>query len=226
MRLRPNIFGCRTAAVGSLVLLAASPAHAQHVHGVIELGIVLEENALAVSVRAPLADLVGFEHAAKNEQQEQRLRQAAELLDDVERMFGIPARAECVIRDVTIDAPSFLYASGDDEAQHADHEQDHHHDDHDDHDDHGDHDDHDDHDDDHHHDHDHHDEHDKHDTHSEVDAQYIWECTAPSQIDVIESRFTQEFENVEQVTIQIISSSGARVINADGRIDTIAVAGP
>ncbi|MEM7501868.1 MAG: DUF2796 domain-containing protein [Pseudomonadota bacterium] len=178
-----------------LSLVAVQPALSQHVHGVIDLGIVVEDGAIAISLRAPLSDVVGFEHAAENDEQAARLDAAARLLSDADAMFSLPGQAACTLEELTLDGPSYLLALRESHGDHDDHsaggaaehdehdhdsehdhedESEHDHDGHDDHDDH-------DHDSDHGHDdeavaanddHDHHDDehgHDDHDGHADAD---------------------------------------------------------
>lgn len=198
--------------IGALGMAAATPGQTQHVHGLIELGVVVEGNTLSVSLHSPLDDLVGFEHAAENEQQAERLREAADLLEDADRMFGVPEGAGCDIQDVTIEAPDYLLPDPDDDGHHAEHA---HEDSHDGEseghsDSHGG---------------DSEDHSDGH-SHSEVDAQYIWECSAPTNISALEARFVNGFENVETIKIQIITSTGVRVLEGDSRLDRIEIAEP
>lgn len=122
---------CRTAMIGAgtvaglLGLVVANTSLAQHVHGEIELGIVVEENTVSVSVHAPLSDVLGFEHAAENEDQAERIHEAADLIRSADRMFGLPEVAGCDIQDVDLDGPDYLFADDDGhDAGHA-HESDH-----------------------------------------------------------------------------------------------------
>ena len=187
----------RFALVGAI---AAIPGlvPAQHVHGVIEIGVVLEENTLAVSVHAPLSDVVGFEHAAENDQQAERLREAAALLQHADRMFGVPESARCTLQELTVDAPEYLRLAAKDSDEQRDQ----------------------------HADHDSHDEDSDGHSHSDVDAQYVWECAAPAEIKELEARFVQGFENIETVKIQVITPSGMHVADGDSRLEVIGIFGP
>ena len=130
----------RTSAVAAsalLSLLTMQSAVSQHVHGVIELGIVVEDGAIAVSLSAPLSDVVGFEHAPENDEQTERLEAAAGLLSDADAMFSLPGQAACTLKELTLDAPSYLLAlreshgdhdsHSEDGADHADEAHDEHH---------------------------------------------------------------------------------------------------
>ena len=201
---RTPLLGKLTVA-GAAMMATATPGIAQHVHGVIELGIVVEENTVSASIHAPLSDVLGFERAAENDQEAERVREAAALIQDADRMFGLPAAAGCEVQDVDLEAPNYLLTNGDHDEQVAEH-----HDDHDgerDHDDHSD---------------DHADGH----AHGELDAQYIWECADPAAVNALEARFVGGFENVETINIQIITPTGVRVLEGDSRLDRITVSEP
>ena len=88
--------------------LAPASATAQHVHGVIELGVVVEGDTIAVSLDAPLSDVVGFEHAPESEAQKQSIQQAAAMLADADSMFGLADSADCNVSNAILDGPAFL----------------------------------------------------------------------------------------------------------------------
>lgn len=202
-----------SAASVAIGMAMASPGFAQHVHGVIDLGVVLEGDSLAVSLHAPLSDVVGFERAAENDEEAAKLREAAALLGDADRMFGLPDAAGCTLQDLNLEGPDYLLPDrhGDEhEAEHA-HGDDHHegHDDHD-----GEHSD------------DHSDEHSGGHSHGDLDAQYVWQCTSPSEIGALATRFVTGFANVETIKIQLITPAGVRVLEGDSQLDSIAVSDP
>ena len=189
-----------------------STALAQHVHGVLEIGVVIDGSVLAVSLEAPLADVVGFEHAPRDDAQAERLREAAKLLWSAENMFAPPEAAACTVSDVEVEAPGFMDeirgGAGASETVGAPS----------DHDDHGDAAEAD--------DHDHHDDHDGHADHADVNAQYVWRCDKPQKIDVLSVRFSRGFANVETVHIQILTPAGTRVLETNGRLDSISLVSP
>lgn len=219
--LRTPLLGKFTVA-GAAMMATATPGIAQHVHGVIELGIVIEENTVSASIHAPLSDVLGFERAAENDQEAERVREAAALIQDANRMFGLPAAAGCDVRDIDLQAPDYLLPDGDHDEHKAEHSDEHeagHHDEHEAE----------------HHDAEHDDEHNHDDdsedhagghAHGELDAQYIWECADPGAVNALEARFVGGFENVETINIQIITPTGVRVLEGDSRLDRIAVSDP
>lgn len=219
--------------------LAPAGVPAQHVHGVIELGIVVEGDTVAVSLRAPLDDVVGFEHAPESDEQRERIRQAAAMLSNADAMFGLAGSASCSTSDTSVDGPAYVtehFAEG--EAGSAGSHDGHHHDaDHDDSEHHdsehhdSDHHDSDHHDADHgdsgHHDADHHDaEHHDSEQHSEVNASYEWACGNVSALDSLALRFTEGFAGVETIEIQILTPAGAQVITAQGRAASVSLTPP
>ncbi|MEM1174501.1 MAG: DUF2796 domain-containing protein [Pseudomonadota bacterium] len=228
------------AAMAGSVLLLSATASAQHVHGVIDLGVVVEDNTLAVSLDAPLSDVVGFEHAPSDDAQRSALERAARILARADAMFGVPASAGCSVSETTIEAPEYLETllSSDSRTDaghpHDDHDEhdhsDHEHDDHDDH-DHSDHEhDHDnhahsehEHDHDDHKDHDHtgHDDHDHAAEHSDLTATYQWTCSDPSQLDTLALSFVSGFTSVETIRVQLLTADGVQLMSLTASDDSL-----
>ena len=220
--------------------LAPANVVAQHVHGVVELGIVLEGSAVAVSLNAPLSDVVGFEHAPENDEQLELVRQAAAMLSNADAMFGLAGSADCRISGVSVDGPAYVTQHlAEDDAGSAESGHDHHNDAHDSHGNEADHDDHHEHAEstghDHHehadsadHDHDDHADsadHDEHDSeqHEEINASYEWECGNASALESLALHFTEGFVGVETIEIRILTSAGARVVTAEGRATSVSL---
>ena len=213
------------AALG-LLMFAWLPSYvsAQHVHGVIDLGVVIEDQMLAVSVDAPLSDVVGFEHAPGNEEQASRLEKAAAILANADLMFGLTGTAGCNVTSTEITAPDYLEALIAGAEDHDDHHG-HDHDDHDkDHDGHG-HEDPDHDHDSHGHDHDGHEHDDDHGTeHAELNAAYQWTCRNPSELDALALSFVESFVSVETVRVQLLTSDGAQVMSLTGKDTSLPLA--
>lgn len=203
--------------------LIAGPVGAQHVHGVIELGVVVEDQAFSVSLRAPLADVIGFEHAPEDDAQAERVSAAVALLTDASAMFGLPEAAGCELQGVSIDGPDFIRDSiaADEHHDHDDgngHDDDHDHEHESDHDHDGDHD---------HGADDAHDDHDhdgeSHGSHADIDAEYLWECATPSALGTLEIPFVEQFQGLEEIQVQILSGSETRYFETDGQVDSIVI---
>lgn len=197
--------------------LAPAKAPAQHVHGVVELGIVLEGGRVAVSLNAPLSDVVGFEHAPENDEQLERIRQAAAMLSDADAMFGLADSADCTISDTSVGGPAYVTQhlaeddagsaeSGDgrhdtldshgSEAGHDEHAESANHDEHD------------------------------SEQHEEINASYEWECGNGSALESLALRFTDSFASVETIEIQILTSAGAQLVTAEGRAASVPLSPP
>ncbi|PSV43544.1 zinc uptake protein ZrgA [Photobacterium indicum] len=169
----PSNISALAIAVSSLVSTVAFAddsfrQHDAHVHGVVELNIAQDGNDLLLEITAPGSDIVGFEHAPKNQEQTQALQQATSTLKKATSLFQINSDANCELTDSYVNQS--LSKNGDDHRNHDDHDHsshdDHDHSSHDDHD----HSSHDDHDHSSHDDHDHssHDDHD-HSSHDDHD---------------------------------------------------------
>ncbi|ELE2040784.1 DUF2796 domain-containing protein [Vibrio vulnificus] len=101
--------------------------HDAHVHGQVEFNIAQDGHDLLLEITAPGADVVGFEHAPENTEQENQLKAAVDKLSQADLMVQINEAAKCTIENVSV-----THTLGGEE--HDDHE---HHDDHKHHDDHG-----------------------------------------------------------------------------------------
>lgn len=201
-------------ALGASAILGLAPTTvvAQHVHGVIELGIVVEGDTVAVTMDAPLSDVIGFERAPENEEQEKMIEQAATLLSSADAMFGISESANCSVSATSIEGPAYITGQATADDDHDDHSDDHDHDhDHD----HG-----------HEHDHEHDGDHDEHGGHADIVANYEWTCGDASSIESLELKFADSFAGVETIEIQIITSSGAHVVTADRDTGSVSLSPP
>lgn len=78
-------------ALTTTVLLAAPP----HVHGVGTLQLVLEENSLNMALHLPAINVVGFEHAPSDPQQQEAVRKAVALLKEWSQLLVLPTDAQC-----------------------------------------------------------------------------------------------------------------------------------
>ena len=205
----------------SLLALACLPLYAHsantldaHVHGESQLQLALENNTLQIQLRAPGADVVGFEYAPTSDADKQAVAQALALLEQPANVMLLPAAAECRL----VEAHSHL--SGDDE--HDEHHHDEHHQDDHQYDHQYDH--HDEHHDEHHgHDEDHQDEHhevhtDEHETgaeHSEFHADYEFNCAQAQRLTGIDFVFFANFANAGKIRITYLTDNSAGTATVD-----------
>lgn len=189
---------------------------AQHVHGVVELGVVVEGSNVAVSMNAPLSDVIGFEHAAESDQQVDIIKQAAALLTDADAMFGLADSANCRLSSISVDGPDYIKQYLLTEDNHSD--GDHHHG----HDSHASEPTHDEHEDSSAHGHHHHDD----GQHGEINANYQWTCGDTTGLQTLELRFNDGFASVETIDIQILTPAGAHVVKARAGTRSVSLTPP
>lgn len=157
--------------------------HGAHVHGHVEFNIAQDGKDLLVEITAPGADVVGFEHAPENEQQEQALKQAIATLEDSNTLFAINAQANCDIEEA--------YVNHNLSNPHEDH--DHHNE--------------------HHDEHEHHDGHDAHHEehenggHGEFSVQYRFSCDQVNQLSHIQTDWFNQFPTTESINVNIFTDT-------------------
>ncbi|HGY9567946.1 TPA: DUF2796 domain-containing protein [Vibrio harveyi] len=196
--------------------------HEAHVHGHVEFNIAQDGKDLLIEITSPGADVVGFEHAPENAEQENALNNAIAALKDTNKLFAINQQAKCVIEDVHV-AHTLGEESheGHDHHDHEGHDHDKHdheghdHDKHD-HDKHKDHDhDHDEHDE--HHDHDGHEHHEGHDHehggHGEFTVEYRYHCDSVADLNSIDTTWFKQFPATESISVNLFTDTTQSATN-------------
>ncbi|HAU4898498.1 TPA: DUF2796 domain-containing protein [Aeromonas hydrophila] len=69
--------------------------HGAHEHGHGHLNLVLDGNQLMIELQAPAADLVGFEHAAKSDEEKAQYAKAVAQLKQPDALFRFDPAAGC-----------------------------------------------------------------------------------------------------------------------------------
>ncbi|WP_218759679.1 zinc uptake protein ZrgA [Vibrio parahaemolyticus] len=164
--------------------------HSAHVHGHVEFNIAQDGSDLLLEITAPGADVVGFEHAPENAEQEKTLQHAVATLEDSNALFAINPQAQCEIEEVHVE-----HSLG---GQHEEHEH-HDHEGHD-HDEHA------------HHDHDDHDDHEGHDhsehsDHGEFTVQYRFHCAQVGELSRIQTDWFNQFPSTESVNVNLFTDT-------------------
>ncbi len=199
--------------------------HGAHEHGVAELLVAVEGSSLMIELRSPAANLLGFEHKARTEEQEAKVHAVSDQLAHADEIFTLSGAGGCKVVEREVES-EVLAAAGhhddhhdhdkhhDDHDQHDDHHQDKHHDDHADHDDH--------HQDKHHEDHadhdKHHDDHDEHhhdhdeSTHSDIVARYQYKCQNAAAVKSIDVMLFKLYPGFEEIDAQVVGTSGQKLI--------------
>ncbi|ENL1284901.1 DUF2796 domain-containing protein [Vibrio parahaemolyticus] len=167
--------------------------HSAHVHGHVEFNIAQDGSDLLLEITAPGADVVGFEHAPENAEQEKTLQHAVATLEDSNALFAINPQAQCEIEEVHVE-----HTLG---GQHEEHE---HHD----HDEHA------------HHDHDKHDhdsheghDHSEHSDHGEFTVQYRFHCAQVSELSRIQTDWFNQFPSTESVNVNLFTDTTQSAIS-------------
>lgn len=105
-----TLLGPASAAACALALLVPPVlvhAHGKaHVHGVAELRVTLDGEALRLVLTTPLENLVGFERAPRDEAERDAIRRAATRLRDAAALYTPSAGANCVLREVSLASPA------------------------------------------------------------------------------------------------------------------------
>lgn len=226
-------FGVRPLLACAMLATAMSAGAQQsaHEHGVADLRVAIDGSILLIEFESPLDNLVGFEHAPRDEAQFEALHRLGYVLRGHERLFGLPQAANCVLADLQIESPYSLHYGHDHPSEHAHHDHDHtasqqpdpaaarseaH--------DHG-------------HDHKHDDKHDRtHDhghaaggahahhadtesaqghDHADLYAVYQFECEAPAALDRIDVNLGEAFPRIQTIRAATASQRGQGAVRLD-----------
>ncbi|MGR5323468.1 zinc uptake protein ZrgA [Vibrio sp. DNB22_17_1] len=190
--------------------------HKAHEHGHVEFNIAQDGKDLLIEITSPGADIVGFEHATENAEQEKALNNAIAALKDTNKLFAINQQAKCVIEDVyvshTLGQDSH---EGHDHHAHEGHDHDKHDHDHDKHKDHvhneHTHDDHSDHNGHEHHDHQGHNR--EHGGHGEFTGEYRYHCDSIADLNSIDTTWFKTFPTTESINVNLFTDTTQSATN-------------
>jgi hypothetical protein len=77
--------------------------HEAHEHGVAQLNVATQGAELYLEFVSPAANIVGFEHPPRTDEQRAAVQEAVEILKDGEALIVLPAGAECRLAESMID---------------------------------------------------------------------------------------------------------------------------
>jgi len=77
--------------------------HSAHVHGIAELNVAVERTELYMEFISPAANIVGFEHYPRTEEQKAAVQKAMDTFKNWEKLFVLPSRADCTPSDLDVD---------------------------------------------------------------------------------------------------------------------------
>ena len=111
---RDCLFAGRFAIIAGLAVgLAAGSAAARdghrelgaHEHGHGTFNVAIDGKTVAIELIAPGADIVGFEHAPKTDEQKAKLAAAKAALEKIETVLELPGAAGCKVTKADVEAP-------------------------------------------------------------------------------------------------------------------------
>lgn len=91
-----------------------------HLHGLAELTLVIEGEALEIELESPAANIVGFEHKAKSKEQIAAVEKARELLESSKDVFAFSG-GDCEIQQVSADLDALGHHDGHSEHHESEH---------------------------------------------------------------------------------------------------------
>lgn len=105
------------AAIIFTALPASVYASGPHVHGTATLEIAIDDTAVHVNLSSPLDNLLGFEHAPRNEKERQAVRSMASKLHQVDNILVFTPQAQCRLESTKLESsllsPELLVSSFD-----------------------------------------------------------------------------------------------------------------
>ena len=168
-----------------------------HVHGAAELFVVLDGQELEIELHSPAANLLGFEHEARNAEEKEQVENLKQTLANADNLFKIGSGA-CELNNQELDLGNLAIddSAHDDEAHHDEKHEDEEHGN------------------EHHEDGDHDEE-----AHSDIEAQYRYSCKQADKIRSLETSITSEFPSIESLEVQWIVNGrqGAAVLKNSQR---------
>ena len=171
----------------------------KHMHGVSELMLALDKGSLEIHFESPAANIVGFEHKARTQEQIKMLKEAKDILDTPEKIF-VFSGGDCDLQMSDVNISGLLNETqtelkelkehkGQDERDHGSHSQ--HRGPHDKHE---------------HHDQktdgsdlDHHETGDA--THNEITAEYKYMCKNGDTLTAVEVKLIKIFSGIEKLKV-------------------------
>ncbi len=167
--------------------------HDAHVHGIGALNVAIDGELVALEFVSPAVNIVGFEHAPSNEQQQQTVDAAMEMLHEGDKMFMFPDEAGCRLE--TADVHTSMETDHDDEEHEEEHGHEEEHEE-----EHG-------HENESSHDQEHGDDEEHEEEHSEFHVEYTFQCEQSGALTNMDVKLFEHFPSIEELTTQIISST-------------------
>ncbi len=175
--------------------------HGSHVHGLGQMNLAVDGTEVYIELENPSANIVGFEHMPSSAEDHKAVLEAAEKLEDGERLFIFTSQADCSLASAAVSS-SLLLQDHDDGHRDSEQRQETHEDqgqdgtqEHADHDD---------------------------AVHSEFTAEYRFSCTRPEKLKSVETTLFSVFPGIEEIEAQVLTSTrqtGAELTAKNYRIE-------
>lgn len=101
-----------------LVFAAERIEHESHVHGLVDMTVVIDQNKLNISLDSPAMNMVGFEHKAETESDINKVHEVETTLKTTSKLFAIRG-ADCEGEAAVVDISGLIGSD--------DHDHEHHH---------------------------------------------------------------------------------------------------
>ncbi|TMV10021.1 DUF2796 domain-containing protein [Ruegeria sediminis] len=163
-----------------------------HVHGAGTVGIAFSGSDFSLSLEAPGADIVGFEHAAVTAEDRDLVQAAISDLAKPLTLFVVSDEAGCTVKSANVSVAMSQIGEHETEGDHSGEATEEH-------------------------DHSEHAE-DHAAVHSEFHAEYVMTCQNIDAIDGIRFDYFERFPNAQELDVQVVSPKGARAYEI-GRSD-------
>ncbi len=161
--------------------------HEVHEHGVAHLNVAFEGSALYIEFTSPAANVVGFEHHPRTDDQKDAVKGAVNKLQEGDVLFVLSAESESRLVTSSVDTDIDEDADRHSESGHTPGEEGHHGQVE-------------------HHDIDHR-ETDGHERHSEFKAVYHFVCNKPDKLLQIDVRLFRVFPGIEHIEVQLLNET-------------------
>lgn len=166
--------------------------HEAHEHGHGTLDIVVEGEELVIELRIPAVNVVGFEHAPRDEAEREAVRKALVPFGDAASVVALPAEAECEAEDAKAEIWAMAREDDHEDDDHAHEKEDHGKEEHEKEE---------------HEEHEHEEQESASEEHSELHATYHFHCHAPGKLDRIDVRVFEHLHDAEEIDVRIVTPS-------------------
>jgi hypothetical protein len=164
--------------------------HEAHVHGVAHMNVAFEGNNLYIELSSPAANIVGFEHHPRTEEQKGAVKTAIKSLEAGEKLFALPtdtggrlvkANVQTDVENEYDNEPGQSHAHDHAESgKEAEAEKHRHGENH---------------------------EADDHERHSEFKAEYHFVCKTPQKLTLVDVKLFRIFPGIEHIEVQLLTDT-------------------